>query len=55
MIVYLAGRSGVGKDTIYRELKNKCNFKEIILHTTRPMRDGEEMVGNTSLILMKIL
>lgn len=42
MIVYLAGRSGVGKDTIYRELKNKCNFKEIILHTTRPMRDGEE-------------
>lgn len=46
-IFYIMGRSGSGKDTIYKEiLKNeeikKINLKEIVLHTTRPMRNGEE-------------
>ena len=45
-IFYIMGRSGSGKDTIYKELLKSeklqnLNLKEIILHTTRPMRLGE--------------
>lgn len=41
------GRSGSGKDTIYNRLINssnlkELNFKKVILHTTRPMRHGEQ-------------
>ena len=40
----LMGKSASGKDTIYRKVKEKLNPspKEIILYTTRPIRDHEE-------------
>ena len=46
-IFYIMGRSGSGKDTIYNRLINssnlkELNFKKVILHTTRPMRHGEQ-------------
>ncbi|MDD3121943.1 MAG: hypothetical protein PHC62_00340 [Candidatus Izemoplasmatales bacterium] len=45
-IVYIMGKSGVGKNSIYDMLlgimKNKNIFKNIIMNTTRPMRDGEK-------------
>lgn len=42
-IVLFLGPSASGKDTIVRRLikENKYPFKEIIMHTTRPMRTGE--------------
>lgn len=42
-IFYILGKSSTGKDTIYKEiLKDKeLNLKDIILYTTRPIRDGE--------------
>lgn len=45
-IFYIMGRSGSGKDTIYKKIlenekiKEK-NINEIIKYTTRPIRDGE--------------
>ncbi len=43
-IVLLIGPSASGKDTLLREVKNLdgMEFKDIILHTTRPMRVNEE-------------
>lgn len=43
-IIYFMGKSASGKDTIYRKVKEKLNPspKEIILYTTRPIRDHEE-------------
>ncbi|MBO5388141.1 MAG: guanylate kinase [Lachnospiraceae bacterium] len=46
-IFYIMGRSGSGKDTIYNKLINSdklkdLDFKNVILHTTRPMRQGEK-------------
>lgn len=40
-IIYFMGKSASGKDTIYRKVKEKLNPspKEIILYTTRPIRD----------------
>lgn len=35
------GKSSSGKDTIYKELKEKTNLKSIVMYTTRPMREGE--------------
>ncbi len=41
-IYYIMGKSASGKDTIYKELlKAYPELKEIILYTTRPIRDGE--------------
>lgn len=42
-IVYLMGKSGAGKDTIYKQvLENKdIRLQKIILYTTRPIRLGE--------------
>ena len=42
-IIYFMGKSASGKDTIYRKVKEKLNPspKEIILYTTRPIRDHE--------------
>ena len=43
-IIKFMGKSASGKDTIYRKVKEKLNPspKEIILYTTRPIRDHEE-------------
>ena len=42
-IFYILGKSSTGKDTIYKKLvnKNECGLKNIVMYTTRPMRDGE--------------
>lgn len=43
MIYYLMGKSASGKDTIYRHLKKRCpTWREVVLYTTRPIRDGEK-------------
>lgn len=42
-IYYILGKSSTGKDTIYKKIledKEMC-LKDIILYTTRPIRDGE--------------
>ncbi len=43
-IIYFMGKSASGKDTIYKKVKERLNPspKEIILYTTRPLRDHEE-------------
>ena len=43
-IVYLRGKSGAGKDTVYKQvLENKeIEFQKIIPYTTRPIRAGEK-------------
>ncbi len=43
-IVYLMGKSGAGKDTVYKQvLENKeIEFQKIIPYTTRPIRAGEK-------------
>lgn len=40
----LMGKSAIGKDTIYKELLNNksSDLKEIVIYTTRPIRDGEK-------------
>lgn len=42
-IFYILGKSSTGKDTIYKKiLEDKgLDLKDIILYTTRPIRDGE--------------
>lgn len=42
-IFYITGKSASGKDSIYRALleDNSLQLSPILLHTTRPMRDGE--------------
>lgn len=41
-IFYLMGKSAAGKDTVYKCLSSRCpELKNIVLYTTRPMRDGE--------------
>ena len=40
-IVFISGKSGVGKDTFVQGL-DKSKYNIIIPYTTRPMRDGEE-------------
>lgn len=43
-IFYIMGKSSSGKDTIYRRLleDTELDMKNIILYTTRPMRQGEQ-------------
>ena len=41
-IVYLIGKSSVGKDTIYKKIKEKINIEPYVLYTTRPIRTGEK-------------
>ncbi len=41
-IIYIVGKSSVGKDTIYKILKQKMDIKPYVLYTTRPIRTGEE-------------
>lgn len=41
-IYYLMGKSASGKDTIYKELRERLpHLKTITMYTTRPIRDGE--------------
>ena len=41
-IIYIVGKSSVGKDTIYKILKQKMDVKPYVLYTTRPIRTGEK-------------
>ena len=41
-IIYIVGKSSVGKDTIYQILKKKLNIKTYVMYTTRPSRTGEK-------------
>ena len=43
-IFYIMGKSSSGKDTIYRRLleDRELELRNIILYTTRPMRQGEQ-------------
>ena len=42
-IFYLMGKSASGKDSLFRRLKEDGTggLKEVVLYTTRPIRDGE--------------
>lgn len=42
-IFYILGKSSTGKDTIYKRVleKSELNLKDVVLYTTRPIRDGE--------------
>lgn len=42
-IIYLMGKSASGKDTIYKKIREavKPPLREIVLYTTRPIRDHE--------------
>ena len=42
-IFYILGKSSTGKDTIYKRIleDKELALKDIILYTTRPIRDGE--------------
>jgi len=43
-IYYIMGKSGSGKDTIYKEVidQKELHLKNIVLYTTRPIRENEE-------------
>ncbi len=42
-IYYLMGKSSSGKDTLYKEIRQRCpELKSVTLYTTRPLRDGEK-------------
>ncbi len=41
-IFYIMGKSSSGKDSIYKEIKNRLDeLKPVTLYTTRPIREGE--------------
>lgn len=41
-IFYLMGKSASGKDTLYKRiLEDNPRLRNVVLYTTRPMRDGE--------------
>lgn len=42
-IGYIMGKSASGKDSIFKELKKQLpEWKEVVLYTTRPIREGEK-------------
>ena len=42
-IFYLMGKSASGKDTIYKRVKEQMpELKNIVIYTTRPIREGEK-------------
>ena len=41
-LIYIMGKSASGKDTIYKELKERMDLNTYVLYTTRPMREGEQ-------------
>lgn len=41
-IYYMMGKSSSGKDSIFKEVKKRMpDLKDIVLYTTRPIREGE--------------
>ncbi len=41
-IFYLMGKSSSGKDSVFKEIKKRIpELKDIVLYTTRPIREGE--------------
>lgn len=41
-IFYIMGKSSSGKDTIFKEIKKRMpQLKDMVLYTTRPIREGE--------------
>jgi len=40
-IFCLMGKSSTGKDTIGKQILKDANLKNIVLYTTRPIREGE--------------
>ncbi len=41
-IYYVMGKSSSGKDTLYKEIRQRCpELKTVTLYTTRPIREGE--------------
>ena len=45
-IFYIMGKSASGKDTIFRELKERCpQLGMVVPYTTRPIRAGEKKSG----------
>lgn len=41
-ICYIMGKSASGKDSIFKELKKRLpQYRDIVLYTTRPIREGE--------------
>lgn len=41
-MIVLVGESGSGKSSIEKELVNSFGYEKILMHTTRPIRAGEE-------------
>ena len=42
-IYYMMGKSSSGKDTLYKEVRQRCpELKTVTLYTTRPKREGEK-------------
>lgn len=42
-IFYVMGKSASGKDTVYKQLRQRLpELGTVVMYTTRPMRDGEE-------------
>ena len=42
-IYYMMGKSSSGKDTLYKEVRQRCpELKTVTLYTTRPIREGEK-------------
>lgn len=42
-IFYFMGKSASGKDTIFKQIKERMpNLKTIVIYTTRPIREGEQ-------------
>ena len=42
-IFYLMGKSSSGKDSLFKKIKERIpELKNIILYTTRPIREGEQ-------------
>lgn len=42
-IYYMMGKSASGKDTLYKEIRERCpELRTVTLYTTRPIRSGEK-------------
>ena len=53
-IFYFMGKSASGKDTIFKQIKERMpNLKTIVIYTTRPIREGEQEVWNIILSMKK--